>query len=381
MHRQIQRFASQAADARVAGASDWRPVAAWMALVMFAVWLLLCPAAQAQERHREWTVTDLGTLGGPSTLVRDINARGQIVGQSARPEDFEAVHAFLYEDGAMHDLGIDGIFNAAVGVNQAGVIIANNVVASAVTVFYPLLYRNGAQRKIDVRGSGLGINDRGDAVGSVGPAESGTAALFQHGRVVSLGTLGGTFSIANAINNAGQITGAASLTGNAATHAFLYEHATLRDLGTLGGTFSWAHAINDRGWIVGTSTTADNHAHAFLHDGRRMRDLGTLGGDGRALGINNRGEVVGVSLVTEQGHAFLYRCGAMLDLNTLAAVIQSGWTLTEAVAINDRGEIAANARKSPASPIRGVLLTPPERQQICHRFDASDSDEEEAAPR
>ena len=53
-----------------------------------------------------------------------------------------------------------------------------------------------------------------------------------------LGTLGGTDSDGTAINDAGQVTGTSTLTGDFTTqtqHAFLWDGATMRDLGTLGG--------------------------------------------------------------------------------------------------------------------------------------------------
>ena len=53
-----------------------------------------------------------------------------------------------------------------------------------------------------------------------------------------LGTLGGTYSVAHGINDAGQVTGYAYLAGNSTEHAFLYSGGSLQDLGTLGGTFS-----------------------------------------------------------------------------------------------------------------------------------------------
>lgn len=387
MDRRITGFAIETACMSMP-AFTARPFSARLAFVLPAACILLslCAGAwahaQGQERLRDWVVTDLGTLGGPETLVRGINARGQVVGQSARPGDFDARHAFLYKEGAMLDLnlGAESSYSVAMGINQAGVIVGYNFVGDTGTVFYPFLYRNGVEYKIDVLGYGLGINDAREAVGTLGTVEGGVAVLFRHGRAISLGTLGGGFSIANAINNTGQLAGAASLAGNTATHAFRYERASMQDLGTLGGAFSWATAINDRGSVVGASTTVENQTHAFLHDGENMHDLGTLGGESRAKGINNRGEIVGISLVTEQGRAFLYRCGTMLDLNTLAAVTQSGWTLTDAAAINDRGQIVANARRSPTSPTRGILLTPPSKPERCHHLEDSGTDAPDPGP-
>src|SRR5579864_808459 len=64
------------------------------------------------------------------------------------------------------------------------------------------------------------------------PAQDNNAARYT---VTDLGTLGGTFSIAFGINNAGRVGGAAALpSGN--VHAFLTGVGGLKyDLGTLGG--------------------------------------------------------------------------------------------------------------------------------------------------
>ena len=51
------------------------------------------------------------------------------------------------------------------------------------------------------------------------------------------------------------------------------------DLGTLGGIFSSAFAVNASGQVVGLSDTAEGQFHAFSWTpGREMIDLGTLGG-------------------------------------------------------------------------------------------------------
>src|SRR5262245_19349150 len=52
---------------------------------------------------------------------------------------------------------------------------------------------------------------------------------------------------------------------------------TFTDLGTLGGSTSSANDINDGGQIVGAATIATGDEHAFCWDNGAMIDLGTLG--------------------------------------------------------------------------------------------------------
>ena len=68
----------------------------------------------------------------------------------------------------------------------------------------------------------------------------------------------------------------------------------MRDLGTLGGEWSMAFAVNDRGQVVGKSMTKSGDIHAFLWQSGKMTDLGTLGGEeSEAVAVNDRGQIVG----------------------------------------------------------------------------------------
>jgi probable HAF family extracellular repeat protein len=150
--------------------------------------------------------------------------------------------------------------------------------------------------------------------------------------VTDLGTLGGD-SFALDINLRGQIVGTCRTP--LGEQAFLYSGGEMSPLGTLGGAYSYAYAINQLGDIAGNSETKDGLQHAYLWPGDAMKDLGTLGGGrSQANGINSRGQVVGWAYpASGTWRAFLYENDAMTEIDTGS----EGWSIAND--INEFGRV------------------------------------------
>ena len=89
-----------------------------------------------------------------------------------------------------------------------------------------------------------------------------------------------------------------SETPNRRQHAFLWSKNEMMDLGTLGDDGSVAEAVNDAGQVVGSSSVASGVERAFIwtaHDGMVALPSLTENGGSAAHDINDRGTIVGNS--------------------------------------------------------------------------------------
>jgi probable HAF family extracellular repeat protein len=300
----------------------------------------------------------VGTLaGGSNSLTRGVNSNGEVVGFSTTtvpdpnamimsvglPYAFQT-RAFRWKNGVIQDLGtLGGPDAVALGINERGKIFGNSY-----TDYNP--------------SPACGNPDTGfDAALTTG------AFLWDQGTMVNLGSLGGSCTFANAINNSGKVAGYSFLPGDVVVHPFAWERGRIKDLGTSGGNFGMAITLNDAGDIVGWASIPgdDNIVHATLWSHGRITDLGVLGSDECSLPfwINSRKQIVGVSSAncdfTDHPalRAFLWEPGqGMQDLNTLVPA-KISLRLRNAANINDRGEMAAFAT-DPNGDLRTVLLIP-----------------------
>ena len=216
------------------------------------------------------TLIKIPTLGGspdgagPLSEALGINSSGAVVGRSklpANPDGSATVHAFLYRNGAVRDLGTLGLLPAvssysyAFGVNDLEEIVGASDLEAAV-------YDNGVWTSLGFYGAAVSINNTGQIGANKWLTDSSTGAVYDQavivdgGIITEISSLGGKECAAYKINNAGQVVGNSVLSdGLFPGHAFLYNNGTTYDLNSLLtgdiGTYLYAAVdINDAGAIV-----------------------------------------------------------------------------------------------------------------------------------
>jgi probable HAF family extracellular repeat protein len=374
-------------------------------LSLFLIGLMACLAIGISTARGQvfYNLEDLGVVKDMQTSeVFAINQWGHVAGTGYSGVETCAFHynplkKFAEDSGGLNSRGF-GISSTNVVVGDAFFGPAMEPRSHAAT-FIGGVAKDLGVLKGQVYSRANGANGIGQIVGFSSPTRDSTESrafmwTYQTG-MRDIGTLGGPYAQANAINEAGFVTGTAQTWAMfVTTHAFIYQafatsgpqpfapqppqtSGKMRDLGVLGGHSSYGMAINAYNHVAGYSTLQANseRVHAFLYiDGKGMRDLGSLGAKGTesdlsvALGVNKSDQVVGYTYLPAVGEmplqqvAFLWRPniggGQMLDLNKLLGATGRNYRLISATAINDNGQIVANAFDTQTGSPRAVLLTP-----------------------
>jgi|HubBroStandDraft_1064217.scaffolds.fasta_scaffold112893_1 probable HAF family extracellular repeat protein len=364
---------------------------------------------QNADHATRYAVTDLGTLGGTSSVGLGINAAGRVAG-SANLTTGGPQHAFLWHDGNLKDLGtLGGLNSIADGPNARDEAAVYSETANPAYMgedfcgfgnhlqCLAAMWRNGTLTPLPTLPGGnsaqaIAINDSGQVIGFSEndklekPGDCATpnqvldfeAVIWgpKPGEIRELPPLpGDTVGFAGATNDKGQVVGTSGLCSNTTTnglvigpHAVLWERdGSPTDLGNLGGTtINLAAGINERGEVVGGSQSKDGNVHAFLWTkDTGMQDLGVLGADvlTAPTWINNREQIVGGSCPGPTGNcrAFLSQGKTLVDLNTLIPA-NGPLYLLFAWGINESGEIVGQAMTK-SGELHAFRATPCDRER------------------
>ena len=218
--------------------------------------------------------------GSRHTKAHGINSLGQIAGAGKDTVNF-SVHAVLWlnKDTPGQDLGFLGKgayvdYSEAYGINDFGHVVGNSALGTAMRGF---LWRNGIMINLAALSgtasegtSASALNNKGLAVGksNLYPVtwRYDVANLSSTPVVQQLPIPSGFFTAQpTAVNDSADVAGYAG-SPNIDAHAILWRNRQAIDLGVWpGGHYSVANKINNLGQIVGTGTIAgDNLDHALM---------------------------------------------------------------------------------------------------------------------
>lgn len=298
---------------------------------------------------QQYEIHDLGKAGGIGSTALDVNKKLLAVGVTGWPGD------------QLWRPGIFSIDQPAIAIYTPGPGMANSV------------------------------NKKGEVVGQYDMPTGGYGFIWKNNQLFTIPSNGWRWISPNAINDKSEIVGGGALCcSDPSSHAWKYSKGKLVDLGTWGGTSAYAVAINKHGDIAGYRTryTADGVSvmeGVRIIDGKArvlksavpggsvqlssMNDSGDVAGSvyqgagsdsrafvfienkskiingaqsGSANSINNKGQVVGSLRDIESGgeYAFLWENGRTIKLSDLPEVRAAGWMfLQRATAISDEGVI------------------------------------------
>ena len=194
-------------------------------------------------------------------------------------------------------------WNTAYDINNVGQVVlqCNRV---------PAVWDNGVVHPIQGFNSGANttanaINDAGTVAGWLDDSSKGVNVAFSWWQGVTSPIQQAIFP--KDINSFGQLAGSIDVVGQ--THAGVWDGEQIIDLGTLGGQYSFAIAMNDQMHVVGVSERArggDRDFYAFC--GGELIDLSNLAGVhmgfGHEYAMNNCGEVLDCGLVFDAQNKF-----------------------------------------------------------------------------
>jgi probable HAF family extracellular repeat protein len=356
-------------------------------IIAMALFALALPITMTAQRHHQYKVVDVGTLGGPNSFhsgfAQILNNQGTFVAYAntsapnpnpgcfipfpfGNPPDCFVEHPVVLRNGAVTELDVlpGGTNSQTIWISGSGLIagFSENGLIDPLTGLpegRAVLWTKDGQvndlgtvpggneslaTAVNSRRQVVGFsnNDVPDPFSLAGLVTQTRAFLWQNGVMQDLGTLGGTDGLAVGINERGQIAGFSFTNSDATLDPFFWQKGTMTDIGSLGGTSGGPNWLNSRGQVVGNSNLAgDVTHHGFLWDRGTLTDLGTLGGDNsEANWISDSGLVAGRADVPGSltHHGFLWRRGVMTDLGVI-----DGDACSTGNAVNSRGQVVGDA--------------------------------------
>jgi uncharacterized membrane protein len=321
-------------------------------------------ASGASTRAQGYVLTELSPVSSFGARAWEINEVGIAVGHGLSPS--LQLHALVWPGGPTTDLTPTNALAEAHGLSNGGIVAGWSRNASGATE---------ATRWIGGQGSFLGwlpghigslaqdANDAGLICGwSVTSVGDPVACVWIDGNIEAINV---AQSWAFAVSETGDVVG--RRWAGVDTQAFRWRAGDLVVLPDLGPHNAQAVGISPAGRVAGSAespVTGRAHAVVWEPDGS-LTDLGpyvspTGPASAQANDVNDAGIAVGTAFidpVAEITFAMVWRGAGAENLNGLIPP-GSGWTLSQAQAVNDRGEIVGFGTKGGLPGVRAFRLRP-----------------------
>lgn len=349
------------------------------------------------QQASAYSIQDLGTLGGKTSIAYAINNNSDVVGQAEN--DLGANHAFLWSQGKMRDLGgfpdpftkesNSNMESTADSINDQDEIVGDadmgygSVNGDPRGVYHAAIWHNGTLNDLGTL-SGYGdstatkIGGSGLVLGRAIQQEDGPRTHSYKDRTFfckngKMWLFSDSFNGLD-VNAQGQIAGWQRRGGR--TYVVILDHQRVRNLGAIApGYIVEDLVINNSGQVAMTLSGCNNEndslnyrllpAQAVIWKGNRWQKLAGLPSQPETTisGLSSSGQAVGQARTLlndatashQDATAVLWQTGKIKDLNQ--AIPQSlGWKLKSATGINDRGQIVGFGTVSGQD--HAFLLTP-----------------------
>jgi len=309
-------------------------------------------------------VRDLGTFGGAAAVAYALNDLGQVAGTASTGAS-TPYHAFRWSrQTGLVDLNGPGTGNSiATDINSKGQVVGlarfGGTLPERAFRWSPHtgMVNLGALGP-DSSSVAFAINDAGTAAGYSDEAQGPRLTQVTKwpaggGGPIALNDFPSIASLAEDINNAGQVVGSAAFNSLGHDQAFIWSRqGGLQELGTEPAYLSWADGINEKGLVIGElfATPSDRNGIIWSPE-NGLLVIGTPGVDSSETNdLNNQGQVVGS--LNAQGYIWT-RAGGFVDLSSRVVGAPPGMTAFFGAAINDKGTIVAGTNTGTL-----VLLVP-----------------------
>jgi len=385
----------------------------WMLVSIVSAALAAGSASAQGAKPAQYSVTDLGTLGGTYSYSYSINNAGAIAGGAATPEQVDGFGqtAFVWYHGRIASLGTLGgpdcpmcnSENATVSMAGTSVVLSETATPDPNGEDFcgfgthrqclAGVWMNGGLKALPTLSGGHNsqayfINKMGQAVGfsETGVADANCAMPFQifrfegvkwdtNGVPQPLRPLpGDTVSFALGINDAGQAVGVSGLCSNttfppngppSGPHAVVWDaNGNPTEIASLPGAAgnNVASTTNNLGDVAGNQAVSDGTNHGFLWSAETglvdvMMPETFLTVIPCCHSINESRQITGFAVNENGPLGFVWQNGTFTDLNTVLTA-GSPWYIFNTASINSAGQIAATGFNFNTGEAHAVLLSP-----------------------